>query len=239
MRHAPRFKICGLTSLDDAQLAADAGAWALGVILWEGSPRRCAPEQAELIARTLRRRALVCGVFHNASLDDVLQTIDALGLTMAQLHGDEGPAFCDEVRRRTGVPVIKAARVRQASDVQDLARFHHVEYHLLDTYRAGVPGGTGEVFDWSLASARRSKVPLVLSGGLDPANVGAAIAAVHPFAVDVASGTEARPGVKDPAKITAFADAVRATVAAEEREVVVRDEPAAAPEPAPAAESAA
>ena len=239
MAHAPRFKICGLTSIADAQLAADAGAWALGVILWEGSPRRCAPEQAELIARTMRRRAFVCGVFHNTPLDDVLETIDALGLTMAQLHGDEGPAFCDEVRRRTGVPVIKAARVLQASDVQDLGRFHHVDYHMLDTHRPGIPGGTGETFDWSLASARRSKLPLILSGGLDAANVGAAIAAVRPFAVDVASGTEAGPGIKDPAKITAFADAVRATVADAEHVPVAGAAQAAEPEPAPAAESAA
>ncbi len=242
MVKAPRFKICGITSLDDAQLAVDAGAWAVGTILWEGSPRRCEPEQAELIAHTLRRRALVCGVFHNAPLDEVLSTIDALGLTMAQLHGDEGPSFCDEVRRRTGVPVIKAARVAELADVRDQARFHHVDYHLLDTHRPGVPGGTGETFDWSLARARRSSVPLILSGGLNAENVGAAIEELRPFAVDVASGTESAPGIKDPAKITAFAEAVRGSALADpapEPESPQEAVESAAPTPEPAAESAA
>ena len=90
---------------------------------------------------------------------------------MAQLHGDEGPAFCDEVRRRTGAEVIKAARVAASADVQDLGRFHHVDYHLLDTHRDHAPGGTGETFDWSLAASRRSSVPLILSGGLNAGNV--------------------------------------------------------------------
>ena len=225
----PHFKICGVTSLEDAQLAADCGAWAVGVILWEGSPRRCDPAVAELIARTLRRRTRVCGVFHNAPLDEVLETVDALSLTMAQLHGDEGPAFCDEVRRRTGAEIIKAARVASSADVQDLARFHHVDYHLLDTHRDHAPGGTGETFDWSLAASRRSPVPLILSGGLNPGNVAAAIAAVSPFAVDVASGTESSPGVKDPAKVRAFAEAVRPSA-----EDAV-GEPAAAPATEPAA----
>jgi phosphoribosylanthranilate isomerase len=205
-----RFKICGLTRLEDAQLAVDAGAWALGVILWEGSPRRCDAPTAELIARTLKRRAQVCGVFHNAALDEVIESVETLGLTMAQLHGDEGPSFCDEVRRRTGAQVIKAARVASAADVRDLDRFHHVDFQMLDTHRAHAPGGTGETFDWSLAAARRSSLPLILSGGLDAGNVGAAIAAVSPFAVDSASGTESAPGIKDPAKVAAFAEAVRA-----------------------------
>ena len=212
---APKFKICGITTLDDAQLAVDVGAWAVGVILWEGSPRCCDPVQAELIARTLRRRALVCGVFHNAPLAEVIQTIDALGLTMAQLHGDEGPSYCDEVRRRSGVPVIKAGRVAELADVRDQARFHHVDYQMLDTLRPGIPGGTGETFDWSLAHARRSKVPLILSGGLHAGNVTAAIEELRPFAVDVASGTEASPGVKDPEKVVAFAQAVLATAVAD------------------------
>jgi phosphoribosylanthranilate isomerase len=212
VQHGPRFKICGLTRLEDAELAVEVGAWALGLILWDRSPRRCGLPEAERIARTLRRRAEVCGVFVNATLDEVAGAADALGLTMVQLHGDEGPAFCAEIARRTGAKVVKAARVRSGADVQALARFH-TDFHLLDAHRAGRPGGTGETFDWRLAAARRSSVPLVLSGGLTPDNVAAAIAAVRPFAVDTASGTEAAPGVKDPAKVRAFAAAVQDGVA--------------------------
>jgi phosphoribosylanthranilate isomerase len=201
-------KICGLTGLDDAQRALEAGAWALGLVLWEASPRACPLDEAELIARTLRRRAEVCGVFVNPALDTACELVDALGLTMVQLHGEEGPAFCDEVRRRTGAAVIKAARVHDAGDVRALETFR-TDYHLLDTHRDGVPGGTGETWDWTLAAQRRSSVPLILSGGLDAGNVGAAIRAVRPFAVDTASGTEAAPGVKDPQKLAAFAAAVR------------------------------
>ena len=133
-------------------------------------------------------------------------------LTMVQLHGDEGPSFCDEVRRRTGCKMIKAVRVRSGADIQALTRFH-TDYHLLDSYRPGMPGGTGETFAWELARSHRGRVPLILSGGLTPANVAEAIAAVHPFAVDVASGVEpdgGPPNRKDPEKLEAFAAAVRA-----------------------------
>ena len=108
---APRIKICGITGLDDAERAVEAGAWAVGLILWDGSPRRCDLDEAQLIARRLQRAAEVCGVFVNETLDHVSRTVDAIGLTMVQLHGDEGPSFCDEVRRRTGAKVIKAGRV--------------------------------------------------------------------------------------------------------------------------------
>jgi phosphoribosylanthranilate isomerase len=212
VEHAPRFKICGLTRQQDAELAVEAGAWALGVILWARSPRRCPFPEAERIARTMRRRAEVCGVFVNPTLDEVAGAADALGLTMVQLHGDEGPAFCSEVARRTGAKVVKAARVRSRADVQALARFH-TDLHLLDAHREGLRGGTGETFDWGLAAERRSAVPLILSGGLTPDNVAAAIAAVGPYAVDTASGTEAGPGIKDPEKVRAFAAAVQGGVA--------------------------
>ena len=164
---APRFKICGLTGLDDARLAVEVGAWALGVILWEGSERRCEPAEAQRIARTLRRQAEVCGVFVNAPLDEVAGLADGIGLTMVQLHGDEGPAYCAEVARRTGAKVMKAVRVRTGADVEDLARFH-TDFHLLDTFHPERWGGTGESFDWTLAARRRTAVPLVLSGGLTP-----------------------------------------------------------------------
>ena len=211
---APRIKICGLTRLDDAERAVEAGAWALGLILWEGSPRRCPLPAAERIAATLRRRAEICGVFVNAPLDEVAAVADGVGLTMVQLHGDEGPAYCAEVARRTGAKVMKAARVRTGADVRALDVFR-TDLHLLDAHLAGHYGGTGETFDWDLVRRRRSAVPLVLSGGLTPGNVGAAVAATRPFAVDTASGTEARPGVKDPEKVRAFVAAAQAAAAPE------------------------
>ncbi|MEA2269109.1 MAG: phosphoribosylanthranilate isomerase [Solirubrobacteraceae bacterium] len=210
MTEPPRIKFCGITGLDDAQRAIEAGAWALGVILWPGSPRRCPLPAAERIVATLRRQAEICGVFVNAPLDELAATVDAVGLTMVQLHGDEGPAYCSEVARRTGAKVIKAARVSGGADIAALEPFH-TDFHLLDTYQPGQRGGTGETFDWDLVHKRRSTTPLILSGGLTPENVGAAIAATHPFAVDTASGTEVRPGVKDPEKLRAFAAAVQAT----------------------------
>ena len=202
-----RIKHCGITSLDDAELCVEAGAWALGMILWPPSPRACAPEEAGRITRALRRRAELAGVFVNERLGRVVELVDVLGLTMVQLHGDEGPAYCAEVARRTGAKVAKAVRVRDRGDVIGLERFH-TDFHLLD-------GGGGEAFTWDLARARRrGGPPLVLAGGLTPANVGAAIDAVRPFAVDVASGTERAPGVKDPGKVRAFAAAVAANEAA-------------------------
>jgi phosphoribosylanthranilate isomerase len=206
----PRIKFCGITRLEDAQLAVDAGAWAVGCILWPQSPRACDPAEAGRIASAVRRRVQVCGVFVNQHLDEITGLVDGLGLTMVQLHGDEGPAFCGEVARRTGAKVMKAAPVRTAADVRALEAFH-TDFHLLDAHLPGMRGGTGETFDWELVRTRRSKVPLVLSGGLTPDNVAEAIAATAPFAVDTASGTEASPGVKDPAKVTAFAEAVQST----------------------------
>jgi phosphoribosylanthranilate isomerase len=205
-----RIKFCGITRLDDAELAVAEGAWAIGLIFWPGSPRRCDVDAAAEIASAVKRRVEVAGVFVNATLDHVAEVADGVGLTLLQLHGDEGPAYCAEAARRTGCKVIKAVRVRSGADVQALSSFH-TDYHLLDSYTAGVPGGTGETFAWEIARAHRSKVPVILSGGLNPGNVLEAIATVRPFAVDVASGVEQAPGVKDPDKLQAFAAAVRAS----------------------------
>ncbi len=153
-------------------------------------------------------------MFVNPTLDEVGGPADAVGLTMVQLHGEEGPVFCGEVARRTGCRVIKAARVRSGADIQALAPFH-TDFHLLDSYVPGVPGGTGETFAWELAAARRSwPVPLILSGGLTPENVADAIAVVHPFAVDVASGVESAPGRKDHRLMREFAAAAGGRLAA-------------------------
>jgi phosphoribosylanthranilate isomerase len=212
---SPRVKICGITNLHDAELAVGLGAWALGMIFFEGSPRRCSVSEAQQIAAKLRRKVELCGVFVNATLQEVVQTSEDLGLSMLQLHGDEGPAFCAEATRRNGARVIKAAQVSGPGDIRDLERFH-VDFHLLDARasaqeRQRLRGGTGETFDWSLLQARRSKVPLILSGGLSEDNVADAIAVTRPFAVDTASATEIAPGHKDPRKLRAFFDAVQGT----------------------------
>jgi phosphoribosylanthranilate isomerase len=207
-----RVKICGITRHEDAELAVELGAWGLGFILWPGSPRAADPAVAAGIARVLRRRTQLVGVFVNPTLDDVAHAADAIGLTHLQLHGDEGPAFCSEAGRRTGCRIVKAVRVSSGADLQALERFH-TDLHLLDTAADGLRGGSGRTWDWALAAQRRSSVPAILSGGLTAQNVGAAIAAVRPWAVDVASGTEAAPGVKDPDKLRAFHAAVAAEAA--------------------------
>jgi phosphoribosylanthranilate isomerase len=227
-----RVKICGITRLPDAELAVELGAWALGMIFYEGSPRSCSLTEAQRISATLRRRVELCGVFVNASLEHVIGTAEQLQLTLLQLHGDEGPSFCGEVARRTGARVIKAAQVSGQADVQDIARFH-VDFHLLDARSSepgeqGLRGGTGKTFDWGLLANRRSSVPLILSGGLNAGNVADAIARVSPFAIDSASGTESAPGIKDQGKLTALFEAVHATANEPQRK-----EPLPAPLPAP------
>jgi phosphoribosylanthranilate isomerase len=204
-----RVKLCGITSQADATLAADAGAWAIGMIFAEESPRRVDVATAAEVGAAMRRRIEVAGVFLNAPLDQVVELADLCSLTMIQLHGDEGPTYCAEVAHRTGSKVIKAARVRDRASVQALRAFRvAVDYHLLDAYVEGSHGGTGETFPWDLARERGAGPPLILSGGIDPGNVGEAIAGLRPFAVDSASGTESAPGVKDPAKVTALMRAV-------------------------------
>ena len=202
-----KVKFCGITTVEDAERAAALGAWAVGLNFWAGSPRRCPRNAAADIAAALRRRLEVVGVFVNPTLEEVAQIAEDVGLTMLQFHGDEGPSFCGEAARRTGAKVIKAARVRSGAEIQALAQFH-TDYHLLDSYVPGLPGGTGETFGWELARAHRGHLPLILSGGLTPGNAAEAVETVAPFAVDVASGVELSPGRKDPEKMEAFVLAV-------------------------------
>jgi phosphoribosylanthranilate isomerase len=202
-----KVKICGVARLDDAVLAAELGAWAVGMVFYAPSPRSCPPEEAEAIAATLKRRVQLAGVFVNASLDEIGRLADQLALTLIQLHGDEGPSFCSEVARRTGARVIKASPIAGPGALQDLERFH-TDFHLLDGHTPGLRGGGGETFEWELLAGRRSKIPAILSGGLTPENVRSAIDLAKPYAVDVASGVESSPGVKDDAKLRAFFAAV-------------------------------
>ena len=205
-----RVKICGITALEDAHLAAELGAWALGMIFWPGSPRVCTLEQAEAIGAQLHRRV---------ELDRRVRERDArrrgarrrtcAASPLLQLHGDEGPAYCQEAARRTGCRVIKAARVRDAAQVQAL-RAYRTDFHMLDAHSEARPAARGRASTGSSPACTRATPPLILSGGLTPDNVAEAIAAVSPFAVDTASGTEAAPGRKDPDKLTAFFRAVEA-----------------------------
>jgi phosphoribosylanthranilate isomerase len=196
-------KICGITRHEDAELAASLGAWAIGFNFWHGSKRRCDPAVAAGIARALRRKVEPVGVFVNPTLDEVVRHVEGVGLTHVQLHGDEGPSFCTAVAERTGTRVIKALGIGSGADIRDAQRFH-TDFHLLDAAAGAEYGGTGRTWDWGLVAQRHSKVPVILGGGLTPENVAEAIASVKPWGVDVASGVEAAPGIKDPAKVEAF-----------------------------------
>ena len=209
-------KLCGLTRLEDAELGMELGAWALGVIFAPASPRRCRPNEAERIVLAARRRAHVAGVFVNATLDEVARLLERIGFDLVQLHGDEGPAYCAAVARRTGAQVIKAMGVSDRGDVQALDAFRDVAYHLVDARTPGKRGGTGQMIDTDLLNVRRSELPLILAGGLTPDNVAQAAADAKPFAVDTASGTEREPGVKDHDRVRAFFAAVAQLGAADE-----------------------
>jgi len=198
-----RAKICGITTREDAALAVELGAWAIGLIRWSRSPRACDADMAAAIAGEQRRRAACVGVYVNATLEQLAQEAEAIGFTHLQLHGDEGPQFCAEAGRRTGCKIIKAAQIATEGDIRTLERYR-TDFHLLDAAAGAMRGGSGRVWDWDMLAARRSKVPLILSGGLGPDNVGEAIEAARPYAVDSASGTESAPGVKDPDKVRRF-----------------------------------
>jgi phosphoribosylanthranilate isomerase len=207
-----RVKFCGITRLEDAREAARLGAWAIGLNHHPASPRFCEPAAAVEISAAVKRQLEVVGVFVNPTLDQVVTAAEDESLTMLQLHGDEGAAFCREAARRTGCKVIKAIRVRSAADVQAAEAFR-TDFHLLDAHRPGAHGGTGASFDWELLAGRRSEVPLILAGGLTPDNVDEAVATVHPYAVDVASGVESEPGVKDHTMMASFLERAQAVLA--------------------------
>ena len=200
-----RVKICGLTNLADALLAAGLGAHALGFIFHSKSPRQVAPEDARDLIRQLPPFVLSVGVFMDEPLAAVQELAARVGLDWVQLHGQESPNYCRSLGRR----VIKGFRIRDESSLADLAPYRGaVQAFLLDTYKKGQVGSTGETFDWHLAWEAHAYGPIVLAGGLTPENVAQAIAIARPQAVDVASGVEALPGKKDPEKLRAFFEAV-------------------------------
>ena len=200
---AVRSKICGITRIEDALAAAEAGADAIGLVFYAKSPRAVNVQQAREIIRALPPFVTTVGLFVNASRCELTEILEAVPLDLLQFHGDETAADCEGYNR----PYIKALRVRPGDDLEAACKLYaSASGILLDTYVAGVPGGTGEAFDWSLVPARLSK-PIILAGGLSPANVAQAIARVQPWAVDVSGGVEQSKGIKDHARIRAFIDA--------------------------------
>ena len=151
-----RIKHCGITTIEDAHRAAEAGAWALGMIFWDGSPRRCDLDEAQVIGTALRRTLNLVGVFVNARLDEIDRAVQTAGLSHVQLHGDEGPVFCGEVARRTGAKIIKAVRVQSRATLQAASAFH-TDFLLLDAHVEGVPGGTGRTIDWDARARRQAR----------------------------------------------------------------------------------
>lgn len=194
-----KVKICGITSVEDALMAVDAGADALGFVFFEKSPRFIGVEAAAGIIAKLPPFIQVVGLFVNAELEVVNRTADRCGLDIVQLHGEESPEFCSLVRRR----VMKAFRVRGPESLIPLAEYRVAAY-LLDAYSPHAYGGTGEVFDWDCAVAAKEHGQVVLAGGLNPDNVADAVAQVMPYGVDVSSGVESSPGKKAPEKVRRF-----------------------------------
>ena len=206
-----RTKICGITRVEDGLAAAHAGADAIGLVFVAASPRNVALYRAAEIARAMPPFVTRVALFVNPEKDDVESVLRQVRPDVLQFHGEETPEFC----REFGVPYLKAARVKPGLDLlQFTARYADAQGLLLDAWSEGAHGGTGERFDWSLIP-RELPRPVVLAGGLTPENVGAAIRAVKPWAVDVSSGVEAeeagklRKGIKDAAKIAAFMKEVR------------------------------
>jgi phosphoribosylanthranilate isomerase len=207
-----KVKICGITNLDDAYVAIDAGADMLGVNFYQPSPRYIAPDAARELINKLKdvdSSVEVIGVFVNETIESVIDIATVTGIDAVQLHGDESPSFCEELNTRDGISVIKALRVREQF-VPDHAQQYPVHAIMLDAFHQTLRGGTGQTIDFEVARKACGLVPrLFLSGGLSPENVAAAIRQVRPYAVDACSLLESAPGKKDPARMGAFVAAVR------------------------------
>ena len=162
-----RVKICGITNLDDAAEAVLLGAWAIGLIHYDREPSGLSADEAAAICAAFRRKCEVVGVFVNPELEEVAKAVEGAGLTMVQLNGAEGPQFCGEVARRTGVKVIKAIHVASGAEVHGAEAFR-TDFHLFDRRGKGLWGGTGESFDWGLLREHRSEIPAIVAGGLRP-----------------------------------------------------------------------
>lgn len=203
-----KVKICGITTGEDARVAVEAGADALGFVMYRKSPRWVEPSVARSIIADLPPFVLPVGVFVNEDPAAVRTLMDECGFALAQLHGDETAAYCQQLGR----PVLKALRVKDRGSFLALAEFQgraRVRGVLIDAFSDHAYGGTGHKADWTLAAEAARSVPILLAGGLTPSNVAEAVRLVRPYGVDVSSGVEASPGKKDPEKVKAFIEAAR------------------------------
>ena len=201
-----RVKICGITNVGDALLACELGADAIGLNFYDKSPRCISPFAASKIIQKLPPFVAPVGVFVNWQAAPVTTLAKALGLSAAQLHGDEPPKLVSEIAKK--VSVIKALHVGKGSALPSFVKYRGATAFLLDAPHSGQYGGTGHTTDWSLAQTAAKSHRILLAGGLTPENVAEAILAVRPYAVDVTSGVESKPGKKDPGKLRAFFDEV-------------------------------
>jgi phosphoribosylanthranilate isomerase len=201
-----RVKVCGITCLEDAQMAVQSGADALGFI-FAPSPRRISPEKAREITKAIPPFVKTVGVFVDERPDVVRRITQFCGIDPIQFHGEESPDLCGEFTTR----VIKAFRVRGGSVLPSIRPYQgRIRAVLLDAFSHERHGGTGQIFDWDIAvRAKRLRIPVILSGGLNPSNIGDAISMVRPFAVDVNSGIEKRPGKKDPLLMEKLMERIR------------------------------
>lgn len=195
-----RVKVCGITTVEDGLMVANAGADSIGLVFYEPSPRHVEIEQACLIAQALPAFVTKTALFVNPDVDYVKAVLAQVSIDLLQFHGDESPAFCEQFGR----PYMKAVRMQSSTDLIRLAEQYASSCGiLLDAYKPGVPGGTGEQFNWSWVPKSLNK-PIILAGGLTADNVHNAIEIVKPWAVDVSGGVEAAKGIKSAEKVTLF-----------------------------------
>lgn len=198
-----RVKVCGITRLEDARLAADAGAWAVGFIFVPDTPRYITSESVGRVVSKLPESLEKVGVFADSPINEVIKITKQAGITKIQLHGTESPEYCTDIAEATGKEVIKAFRVKQQSYIELIERYREkISYILLDTFSEKHLGGTGETFDWNIAKqAKRLNIPLIIAGGLNPENIMAAYSELEPYALDLSSGLEKAKGIKDEKKL--------------------------------------
>ncbi|MBT3924211.1 MAG: phosphoribosylanthranilate isomerase [Nitrospina sp.] len=199
-----KVKVCGMTQLKDALLAVEHGADAVGFIFYKKSPRSVNMKEVREIISKLPPFVDTVGVFVDENVDRVNKVAEYCGLDLVQLHGEESPSYCRKIKRR----VIKAFRVKDIQSIQQLEKYS-VSGFLLDTYTENLHGGTGKVFDWNLAHPAKKMGPVILAGGLTPRNIRQAISQARPYGVDVCSGVEKSPGIKDPEKVRAFLNNIK------------------------------
>ena len=200
-----RVKICGITSIADARAAVESGADAIGLVFYEPSPRAVSIDQAQAIAASVGPFVTVVGLFVDADESYIRDVLGSVSLHVLQFHGNESREFCEQFQR----PYMKAIRMRPELNVpQEIDTYLSASAILLDAYRPGVPGGTGETFDWQRVP-QNSPLPIVLAGGLTPKNVASAIQSTQVYGVDVSGGVESAPGQKDPRKVAQFISSAR------------------------------